>query len=182
MSAKRPTTKKNPTPPTREQHLAQAEEAVRQRLDLETLETRNSDSLDFHDVSVASIRAAVRIAFDAGFAAAGGTVEIIPTEPDEMLATLKITKTTRRHAGAGTWVSGTIAGHAFEALVFPEHAETASYELGDSRISKLHLREIATGTEVACFDRGWDMQPTTDAARAVAHLLAAGLAETVYGK
>jgi hypothetical protein len=174
MSAKRPTTKKNPTPPTREQHLAQAEEAVRQRLDLETLETRNSDSLDFHDVSVASIRAAVRIAFDAGFAAAGGTVE--------MLATLKITKTTRRHAGAGTWVSGTIAGHAFEALVFPEHAETASYELGDSRISKLHLREIDTGTEVACFDRGWDMQPTTDAARAVAHLLAAGLAETVYGK
>jgi hypothetical protein len=106
----------------------------------------------------------------------------IPTEPDEMLATLKITKTTRRHAGAGTWVSGTIAGHAFEALVFPEHAETASYELGDSRISKLHLREIDTGTEVACFDRGWGMQPTTDAARAVAHLLAAGLAETVYGK
>jgi hypothetical protein len=107
---------------------------------------------------------------------------VCPTEPDEMLATLKITKTTRRHAGAGTWVSGTIAGHAFEALVFPEHAETASYELGDSRISKLHLREIDTGTEVACFDRGWGMQPTTDAARAVAHLLAAGLAETVYGK
>jgi hypothetical protein len=106
----------------------------------------------------------------------------IPTEPDEMLATLKITKTTRRHAGAGKWISGTIAGHAFEALVFPEHAETASYELGDSRITKLHLREIATEIRVACFDRGWDMQPTTDAARAVAHLLAAGLAETVYGK
>jgi len=36
---------------------------------------------------------------------------------------LRITKTTRRAAGAGTWVCGTIAGHRFDALVFPEHAE-----------------------------------------------------------
>jgi hypothetical protein len=31
-----------------------------------TLETRNSDSLDFHDVSVWAIRAALQAAFDAG--------------------------------------------------------------------------------------------------------------------
>ena len=37
---------------------------------LETLETRNSDSLDFHDVSVWSIRAALEAAFAAGQAAA----------------------------------------------------------------------------------------------------------------
>ncbi len=37
---------------------------------LETLETRNSDSLDFHDVSVWSIRAALKAAFAAGQAAA----------------------------------------------------------------------------------------------------------------
>ncbi len=30
---------------------------------------------------------------------------------------LRITKTTRRAAGAGTWVCGTIAGHRFDALV-----------------------------------------------------------------
>jgi hypothetical protein len=37
---------------------------------LETLETRNSDGLDFHDVSVWSIRAALKAAFAAGQAAA----------------------------------------------------------------------------------------------------------------
>jgi hypothetical protein len=37
---------------------------------LETLETRNSDSLDFHDVAVWSIRAALEAAFAAGQAAA----------------------------------------------------------------------------------------------------------------
>jgi hypothetical protein len=37
---------------------------------LRTLETRNSDSLDFHDVSVWSIRPALAAAFAAGQAAA----------------------------------------------------------------------------------------------------------------
>ena len=36
---------------------------------LETLETRNSDGLDFHDVAVWSIRAALESAFAAGQAA-----------------------------------------------------------------------------------------------------------------
>ena len=106
----------------------------------------------------------------------------IPFDPAQMLATLKINKTTRRAAGAGTWAIGTIAGHTFEALVFPEHAETPSYELGTSRISKLHLKDLATANPVACFDRGWDVMPTTDAAMRITDLLAAGLAETVFGK
>ena len=37
---------------------------------LETLDTRNSDSLDFHDVAVWSIRAALEEAFAAGRATA----------------------------------------------------------------------------------------------------------------
>ena len=36
---------------------------------IETLETRNSDGLDFHDVAVWSIRAALEAAFAAGQAA-----------------------------------------------------------------------------------------------------------------
>ena len=36
---------------------------------LQTLETRNSDGLDFHDVAVWSIRAALEAAFAAGQAA-----------------------------------------------------------------------------------------------------------------
>ena len=37
---------------------------------IETLETRNSDSLDFHDVAVWAIRSALEAAYAAGAAAA----------------------------------------------------------------------------------------------------------------
>ena len=46
---------------------------------------------------------------------------------------LRITKTTRRAAGAGTWVCGTTMGHRFDCLAFPEHAENPDYEMDDSR-------------------------------------------------
>ena len=162
--------------------LHMATEAVRNRLGLETLKDRKRDALDFHDISVASIRDAIALAFEAGFAAASGKpIPTPPTDPSEMLDTLEITKKTGRPTG-GTWVKGNIAGHAFEALVFPEHATDAAYELDDSRISKLWLQEHFTHTEVACFDRGWDRKPTTDAAKAIVGLLAAGLAEHIFGK
>ena len=51
-----------------------------------------------------------------------------------------------------------------------------------SRISKLCVREKGTKTNAACFDRGWDTKPTTPAAKAIVDLLAAGLAETVFGE
>jgi hypothetical protein len=41
-------------------------EIAQRRFFLETLETRNSDSLDFHDVAVWAIRAALEEAFEAG--------------------------------------------------------------------------------------------------------------------
>ena len=95
---------------------------------------------------------------------------------------LVITKTTRRAAGTGTWVIGTVHGHRFEALVFPEHAAVANYELGDSRISKLFLRRLSDGADVYLWDRG-PCQPPADAeAAAVVDFLAAGLAEHTYGK
>ncbi|MGE5195521.1 MAG: hypothetical protein ACM3U2_23760 [Deltaproteobacteria bacterium] len=94
---------------------------------------------------------------------------------------LTITKTTRRAAGAGTWVCGRMNGHRFDALVFPEHAENPDYELGDSRISKLWVQRLADKTEVANFDRGWDVRPTTDEAAAIVDFLAAGLADHIFG-
>ena len=39
---------------------------AQRRFFIETLETRNSDSLDFHDVAVWAIRAALEEAFEAG--------------------------------------------------------------------------------------------------------------------
>ena len=96
---------------------------------------------------------------------------------------LKITKTEGRQLNTGgTWVSGSIAGHTFQVLVFEDHAETESYELGTSRISKLWLRRQADRQVVANFDRGWDLQPTTDDARAIVDFLAAGIAEHTFGK
>lgn len=102
------------------------------------------------------------------------------TDAGEMLDTLKITKREGRKVG-GNWITGTIAGHKFEALVFPEHAECESYELGNSRISKLWIKNIEENREAANFDRGWDVEPTTPAARQIVDLLAAGLAELVFG-
>ncbi|MGH1577698.1 DUF6900 domain-containing protein [Planktotalea sp.] len=45
------------------------EEIAAETLDLETLETRNSDDLDFHDMSVWQIKKALEAAFEAGKAA-----------------------------------------------------------------------------------------------------------------
>ena len=103
-------------------------------------------------------------------------------KPDalEMGNDLQITKTNRRASGGGTSVIGTIAGHRFQALVFPEHAECPDYELGDSRISKLWLQRLADKTTVANFDRGWDHHPANAAARVIVDFLTAGLAELVY--
>ena len=42
---------------------------ARETLGLETLETRWSDSLDFHDLAVWSIKAALEAAYQAGFEA-----------------------------------------------------------------------------------------------------------------
>ena len=41
-------------------------EIAKNHLNLETLETRNSDSLDFHDVAVWAIKDALQDAYEAG--------------------------------------------------------------------------------------------------------------------
>ena len=100
----------------------------------------------------------------------------------DMLETLTFKVDRRRRTGGGQWVSGTIAGHEFEALVFPEPAENPDWEVnGDSRISKLWLQRISDKAEVYNWDRGEDRQPATDVASQIVDLLAAGLAEAVFG-
>lgn len=44
-------------------------EIAKKHLNLETLETRNSDSLDFHDVAVWSLKDALQEAYEAGLKA-----------------------------------------------------------------------------------------------------------------
>jgi len=56
------------------QRDAQLLEIAELHLFLETLETRNSDALDFHDASVWAIRSALEAAFEAGRRAGSTTV------------------------------------------------------------------------------------------------------------
>lgn len=95
---------------------------------------------------------------------------------------LEFTKITRRAAGAGTWVCGRLAGHRFDALVFPEHAQIADYELGNSQISKLWIQRLADKQTVFNWDRGLDIAATTVTAQAIVDYLAAGLADHVYAR
>lgn len=46
-------------------------EIARQKLFVKTLETRNSDDVDFHDLAVWSLKAALEAAYEAGRASRG---------------------------------------------------------------------------------------------------------------
>ena len=50
-------------------------EIARTHLAIETLETRNSDALDFHDVAVWNVNAALEAAYAAGIGSASARVE-----------------------------------------------------------------------------------------------------------
>jgi hypothetical protein len=62
------------TDPTSKRDALLLEIAQRQ-FHIETLETRNRDRLDFHDVAVWALRAALEEAFDAGRAMASGNTD-----------------------------------------------------------------------------------------------------------
>ena len=93
---------------------------------------------------------------------------------------LEITQTTRRAAAAGTWVCGTLCGHRFDALVFPEHAANPDWEIGDSRISKLWVQRIVDKQQVFNWDRGADVPAADATTRAIVDFLAGGLADHIY--
>ena len=93
---------------------------------------------------------------------------------------LEITKTTRRTTGGGTWVSGTLTGHRFEALVFSDHAANPEWEIGDSRISKLWVQRISDKHETFNWDRGPDRLAADDTTLQIVAFLAGGLADLIY--
>lgn len=94
---------------------------------------------------------------------------------------LEFTKIERRAVG-GTWVSGTLNGHSFSALVFPEHAENPDYEIEDSKISKLWIQRISDKKTVFNWDRGEDIAAQTSAAEIIVGFLCAGLADHTYAE
>ena len=94
---------------------------------------------------------------------------------------LTFTRQPGRPGVGGTWVIGLLAGHRFQALVFPEHADDPTYELGASRISKLWVQRVADRAVVFNFDRGLDLPAQGAQARAVVAFLAEYLAGRVFG-
>lgn len=113
---------------------------------------------------------------------------------------VQIDKIEGRLGIGGCWVVGRIEGTAaiegdgvaaiaasggeerrFEALVFAEHAENEDFELGRSRISKLHLRRTADRKTTYNFDRGLDLDAATPTDAELVAFLCAGLADVVHG-
>jgi hypothetical protein len=94
---------------------------------------------------------------------------------------LEFTKIERRSVG-GTWVNGTLNGHRFSALVFPQHAENPDYEIEDSKISKLWIQRISDKKTVFNWDRGEDIAAQTPAAEIIVGFLCAGLADHTYAE
>ena len=58
----------------------QLEQIAKEHLFIETLETQHSDRLDFHDVSVWGVKAALQAAFEAGRKAASPNQTPISTQ------------------------------------------------------------------------------------------------------
>jgi hypothetical protein len=100
---------------------------------------------------------------------------------EEEVTDLIIAEITPPNRLARCWVRGYIQDHAFQALMYPRHAQNPGWELGTSLISKLYLYQMADDRIVAAFERGWELQPTSQVVQMIVHRLASELAELVYG-
>ena len=102
----------------------------------------------------------------------------------DMLNTFKqigISKYHRVGRDGRYWVTGYLWGHAFEALLIPQHAKRPETELAESRISKLWVWELTAKRLVAAFENTWNIQPTTEKAREIVDYLTTFLAFRAYG-
>lgn len=178
--AKRPTTR--PAAPTAAPSEADAVIATiaRTHLDLETLESRHLDSLDFKEQACWSIRDALRAAFEAGKQASRRRVGSPPVAPPTVIHGDIIINADPKAERMG-WTTGRIGAFRFCAKVFAEHALEASYEIGRSRISKLELHRLDTGAVAYNWDRGLDTPATDAAAKQAVDRLAKHLANHIHG-
>ena len=97
---------------------------------------------------------------------------------------LTITKISNRNRGAGgSWVQGKINDdYRFDALVFADHAEHESYELNQSKISKLWVQRLADRKVMFNFDRGLDVPAVNTEVQVIVDFLCEGLSDLVFGQ
>jgi len=93
---------------------------------------------------------------------------------------IAIKRIEHRQLAGGAWVTGTIQGHRFEALVFPGHAENSSYEIGQSRISKLWVSRERDHETVFNWDRGLDVPANTEEVKGIVSFLCSWVADAAY--
>ena len=70
------------------------------------------------------------------------------------------------------WIEGTIDGLRFQAKVYDEGSE---FGISEGRVSKLWVSDEAKRQIVMCYERGWDVEPTTAAERRLLEALLAYL-------
>jgi hypothetical protein len=97
---------------------------------------------------------------------------------------LTITKISNRNRNAGgAWVQGKINDeYRFDALVFADNAESESYELNQSKISKLWIQRLTDKTTMFNFDRGLDVPAANTEVQVVVDFLCEGLSDLVFGQ
>jgi hypothetical protein len=95
---------------------------------------------------------------------------------------LTITKISNRTAG-GSWVQGKINDeYRFDALVFADHADQESFELNQSKISKLWIQRLSDRKVMFNFDRGLDVPAVNTEVQVVVDFLCEGLSDLVFGQ
>jgi len=72
---------------------------------------------------------------------------------------LRIASVERGMSGIGTWVSGTVNGHGFQAKMFRYHASNQDWEICRSRIAKLEVWRLQDGHVAFSWDRGAQQLP-----------------------
>jgi hypothetical protein len=103
------------------------------------------------------------------------------TQHDLDLAITKISN--RTPAAGGSWVQGKINDdYRFDALVFADHAERESFELNQSKISKLWIQRLADHKVMFNFDRGLDVPAASTEVQVVVDFLCEGLSDLVFGQ
>ncbi len=170
-----------PTTPASSEVDAILAAIAKTHLDLDTLETRHSDRLDFQEQACWSIRDALRAAFEAGKLAARRRASSPPVAPPTVIEGDLVLTSPKPADGCGGWVQGRIGAFRFCAKVYPEHAEVTSYEIGRSRISKLELRRLDNDAVAFNWDRGLDCAATDAAAKTAVDRLAKHLANHLFG-
>ena len=99
---------------------------AREHLSIDTLETRRTDSLDFHEVSVWCVRAALEAAYKAGFEVA------VKTEAATTPRTFKLSEIEAAYAIGALRI-------AYETVDYAEHHQMAITGLIDKLAAPLKL-------------------------------------------